>query len=112
MAVQSLVLMFMLLVFFLTGLMLMAVGLSVLLSKEVREATRKLSANSIVILAAHPAVSGKSLDGALSPAMDSAARLIESIANLIRTSAGVGAFLCVLGFVVDMVSIWLLNALT
>ncbi len=92
----------MLFLFFVAGLMCFVTGVTLLWTREYREAMKQLSAHSAAIGA--KAVS----DITLAPIMDSASRLIDAVSNMVRTGAGVGAFLCLLGAAMNVASFWLL----
>jgi hypothetical protein len=47
----------------------------------------------------------------VAPVIDSAARLVEAISQLIRTAAGIGAFLCIAGVGICVVAFWMTTRL-
>ena len=72
------------------GMVFLIAGLWKLLAREFMPAARALAAQSARL-------SAKGLTDDISRVVDSAARLSESVNDLIRTSAGVGVFLIIVG---------------
>ncbi len=88
---------------FVLGVLSSLSGLWIILAKEYHQTMRQLSAQSVRI-------SGRALtQDAVAPVIDSASRLVEAINQLIRTAAGVGAFLCVVGVAICVVSFWMIG---
>ena len=88
---------------FIVGLISCAAGLWTILSREYQAALKSLSAQATRLGA-------RSLeDIAVAPIIDSAARLIEAISQLVRTAIGVGVFLCISGLLVCMAAFWMLT---
>ena len=44
------------------------------------------------------------------PILDASARLVEATNQMIRTAMGVGAFLCLIGLAMCLLSFWMLSA--
>jgi hypothetical protein len=95
----------MLLLFFLAGFICFAVGVTLLFTREYRDAMKQLSIHSAAIGAK------ATVDLTLAPIMDSASHLIDAVSNMVRTGTGVGAFLCLLGATMDIVAFWMLSTL-
>jgi hypothetical protein len=75
----------------LTGFVACVQGLRTMLAHDYQQTMRKLSIQSAQI-------GQKGLaDVALAPMIDAAARLIDSVNQLVRTAVGVGVFLCLTG---------------
>ena len=88
---------------FVIGVLSSLSGLWIILAKEYHQAMKTLSAQSVRI-------SGRALtQDTVAPLIDSAARMVEAINQLIRTAAGVGAFLCVVGVGICVVSFWMIG---
>jgi hypothetical protein len=47
----------------------------------------------------------------VAPIIDSAARLVEAISQLVRTAIGVGVFLCISGLLVCLAAFWMLSTI-
>ncbi len=92
-------------ILFLIGVVCTVSGLWIILSKEYHSAMKHLSAQSIKI-------SGRAVtQDAVAPIIDSASNLVEAINRLIRTAAGIGAFLTVAGVTISIVAFWLTTGL-
>jgi hypothetical protein len=50
-------------------------------------------------------------DVAVGPIIDSAARLIDAISQLVRTAVGVGVFLWISGLLVCLAAFWMFSTL-
>ena len=87
---------------FILGLISCAAGLWTILGREYQAALKGLSAQATRLGA-------RALgDAAIGPILDSAARLIEAISQLVRTAIGVGVFLCISGLLVCLAAFWML----
>jgi len=90
---------------FLIGVVSSISGLWIIMAKEYHSAMRQLANQSIRI-------SGRAVtQDAVAPVIDSAARLVEAISQLIRTAAGIGAFLCITGVGICVVAFWMTTRL-
>lgn len=90
---------------FLLGVCSCIAGLWTILSRKYQQALRSISAHSVK-------VSSKAItDVALTPLIDALSGLVRAIDQLIRTSVGVGAFLCLAGVILCLVAFWMLPAL-
>ncbi|MBK9714448.1 MAG: hypothetical protein IPO81_24535 [Kouleothrix sp.] len=88
---------------FLAGLAMLVSGIVIILTREYQEAMRSLSSQSARL-------SSKLLgDVGVQAAIESSARLFESITGLVQTAIGTGAFLCLLGTIICGVSFWMLS---
>lgn len=89
-------------ILFLLGVIGFITGLRTMLASEYRNTMKALSAQS-------GKLGAKGLgDPAIVPLMDATARLIEAVSQLVRTAAGVGAFLCISGIALCLAAFWLL----
>lgn len=88
---------------FAMGLLACAAGLWTLLSREYQRALKGISAQSGRLQARAMAEIGAV------PVLDASARLVDAVNQLIRTAMGVGAFLCLLGTALCLVSFWMLG---
>jgi len=78
-------------------------GLWIILAKEYHQTMKELSTQSVRI-------SGRAVtQDSVAPLIDSASRMVEAINALIRTAAGVGAFLTVVGVLICVVSFWMIG---
>jgi hypothetical protein len=92
-------------VLFALGLCSCVAGLWTMLSRKYQQALKSISSQSAK-------VSSKALtDIALAPLLDGLSGLVKSIDQLVRTSAGVGAFLCLAGVVLCVTGFWMLSTL-
>lgn len=90
---------------FLIGVVGSISGLWIIMAKEYQKAMRQLADQSIRI-------NGRAVtQDAVAPVIDSAARLVEAISQMIRTAAGIGAFLCVVGVGICVVAFWMTTRL-
>ncbi len=94
-----------LLIFFGIGLFSLGSGLTILLRHEFQNALRTLATQG--------SVSGRKAlgDPSLGPAAQGLAQLLDSVNRLVQTAMGIGAFLSLLGFVICLVSLWMLGRL-
>lgn len=46
----------------------------------------------------------------VSPMIDASARLVEAINQLVRTTMGIGAFLCLVGIALCLIAFWIFTA--
>jgi hypothetical protein len=90
---------------FLLGLSSCVAGLWTILSRQYQQALKRISAQSAK-------VSSKAVtEAGLAPLIQSMSSLVGAINQLIRTSVGVGVFLCLAGVVLCVVAFWMLSAL-
>jgi TRAP-type uncharacterized transport system fused permease subunit len=88
---------------FVMGVLSSLSGLWIILAKEYHEAMKQLASQSVRI-------SGRAVtQDTVAPLIDSASRMVEAINQLIRTAAGVGAFLTVVGVMICVVSFWMIG---
>jgi predicted phage tail protein len=88
---------------FVMGVLSSLSGLWIILAKEYHQAMKQLSSQSVRI-------SGRAVtQDTVAPLIDSASRMVEAINQLIRTAAGVGAFLTVVGVMICVVSFWMMG---
>lgn len=90
---------------FLLGLGSCVAGLWMILSRQYQKVLKSISAQSAK-------VSSKALtDSGLAPLIQAMSGLVEAIDKLVRTSIGVGVFLCLAGVVLCLASFWMLSVL-
>ncbi|MGD2105343.1 MAG: hypothetical protein PVJ55_09585 [Anaerolineae bacterium] len=90
---------------FLLGLSSCISGLWMILSRQYRKLLKSISAQSAK-------VSSKAVtDAGLAPLIQAMSGLVEAIDKLVRTSIGVGVFLCLAGVVLCLASFWMLSFL-
>ncbi|HUV74284.1 MAG TPA: hypothetical protein VMW79_08240 [Anaerolineae bacterium] len=88
---------------FVMGVLSSLSGLWIILAKEYHQTMKELSTQSVRI-------SGRAVtQDSVAPLIDSASRMVEAINALIRTAAGVGAFLTVVGVLICVVSFWMIG---
>jgi TRAP-type uncharacterized transport system fused permease subunit len=88
---------------FVMGVLSSLSGLWIILAKEYHQAMKQLASQSVRI-------SGRAVtQDTVAPLIDSASRMVEAINQLIRTAAGVGAFLTVVGVMICVVSFWMIG---
>jgi TRAP-type uncharacterized transport system fused permease subunit len=88
---------------FVVGVLSSIAGLWIILAKEYHETMKQLASQSVRI-------SGRAItQDTVAPLIDSASRMVEAINQLIRTAAGVGAFLTVVGVMICVVSFWMIG---
>lgn len=89
------------LIVFSLGIVSIALGLFMILSKEYQDALRTLSSHSTRL-------SGRAItEEGLAPILDGMARLLDAITRLIATAVGVGAFLCLMGIALAYLGFWM-----
>lgn len=87
------------------GLASFVAGLLIILSREYQETMKTLSNQSAKI-------GGKAItDQGVAPTIEAASRLVDSVAKLIQTAVGVGAFLAILGLAVCVIAFWMISGL-
>lgn len=90
-------------VLFLMGIASFGAGMLIIMSREYQETLKTVSSHSAKI-------SGKAItDEGVAPTIEAASRLVESVAKLIQTAVGVGAFLSILGIAVSVIAYWMLS---
>ncbi len=90
---------------FLLGLCSCVAGLWTILSRQYQKMLKSISAHSA-------RVSSKAItDAGLAPLIEAMSGLVEAIDKLVRTSIGVGVFLCLAGVVLCLASFWMLSML-
>jgi len=88
---------------FMIGVLSSLSGLWIILAKEYHETMKQMATQSVRI-------SGRAVtQDAVAPLIDSASRMVEAVTQLIRTAAGVGAFLCSAGVVICVISFWMIG---
>lgn len=90
---------------FLLGVCACVAGFWTILARQYRQALKSISAHSAKV------TSKAITDVALAPLMDAFSGLVKSIDQLVRTSVGVGVFLCLAGVVLSFVAFWMLSTL-
>lgn len=90
-------------VLFLLGLICFIAGLRLIFAGEYRNGMKELVTQSAKV--SRRAVT----ENSVAPIIDATSRLIESVAQLVRTAFGMGAFLCLLGLVLCVVAIWIIG---
>ena len=92
-------------ILFALGLCSCIAGLWTMLSRKYQQALKSISAQSAK-------VSSRAVtDVGLTPLIEALSGLVKSIDQLVRTSAGVGAFLCLAGVVLCLAGFWMLSTL-
>ncbi len=90
---------------FLLGLSSCIAGLWTILSRQYQRMLKSISAQSAK-------VSSKAVtDIGLAPLIEAMSGLVEAIDRLVRTSIGVGVFLCLAGVLLCVASFWMLSML-
>lgn len=90
---------------FLLGLGSCVAGLWMILSRQYQKMLKSISAHSAK-------VSSKAVtDAGLAPLIRAMSSLVEAIDKLVRTSIGVGVFLCLIGLILCLASFWMLARL-
>jgi hypothetical protein len=88
---------------FVIGVLSALSGLWIILAKEYHQTMKELSTQSIRI-------NGRAItQDSVAPLIDSASGMVEAINQLIRTAAGVGAFLCVTGVGICVLAFWMIG---
>ena len=89
---------------FLLGICSCIAGLWTILARRYQQVLKNLSAQSAKI-------SGKAItDVGLAPLVGSMSELVSAINQLVRTSVGVGVFLCLAGVTLCLAAFWMLSA--
>lgn len=90
---------------FVLGLCACGAGMWVILSRQYQKVLKSISAQSAK-------VSSKAVtDAGLAPLIQAMSGLVEAIDKLVRTSIGVGVFLCLAGVILCLASFWMLSVL-
>jgi hypothetical protein len=90
---------------FLLGLSSCGAGLWTILSRQYQKMLKSISAHSA-------RVSSKAVtDAGLAPLIQAMSGLVSAIDKLVRTSIGVGVFLCLMGVILCLASFWMLSTL-
>ena len=90
---------------FLLGLGSCVAGMWKILSRQYQTMLKSISAHSA-------RVTSKSItDAGLAPLIEAMSGLVSAIDQLVRTSIGVGVFLCLVGVVLCLASFWMLSML-
>ena len=90
-------------VLFIAGMAMLISGILIIMAREYQDAMRALSSQSTQL-------SSKAItDIGLQATIQGASQLLDSIARLIQTAMGTGAFLCLLGAIICGVSFWMLS---
>ncbi len=92
-------------ILFALGLASCAAGLWTILAKQYQDALKRISAQSAK-------VSSKAVtDAGLAPLIGAMSGLVEAISVLVRTTVGVGVFLCLAGGALCLAAFWMLSLL-
>ena len=90
-------------VLFIAGMAMLISGILIIMAREYQDAMRALSSQSTQL-------SSKAItDIGLQATIQGASQLLDSIARLIQTAMGTGAFLCLLGAIICGLSFWMLS---
>jgi hypothetical protein len=90
---------------FVLGLCSCVAGLWMILSRRYQQALRSISTHTA-------RVSSKAItDTAMVPLIEALSGLVTAIDQLVRTSVGVGVFLCLAGIALCSVAFWMLSGL-
>ena len=84
------------------GVTALSAGIWTILAREYQQALKGISAQSNRLHARSLTEIG------VVPVMDASTRLIAAVNALIRTAMGVGAFLCLIGMALCLISWWML----
>jgi hypothetical protein len=90
-------------VVFILGLICFVSGLRLTFAREYRDGMKELVEQSTRV--GRRGVSEHSV----APVIDATSRLIDSVAKLVRTAFGMGAFLCLLGMAMCLLAAWILG---
>ena len=91
-------------IIFSLGALSIILGLISILAREYQRTLRLLASHSTRL-------SGKAItEEGMAPMLDGMSRLLDSVRKLIATAVGVGAFLCLLGIAMVVLSYWILIA--
>jgi len=85
---------------FIFGAITLAIGIFILISRSVGKEVRSLADQSALLVK-------KGIAEEVAGLVGNASSLLSATNELVRTSAGVGVFLCILGFVTMVASCWL-----
>jgi len=89
-------------ILFLLGVVSLIAGLRLILAGEYRDGMKELVAQST-------RVSKRGVtEQSVAPIIEATSRLIDSVAGLVRTAFGMGAFLCLLGVALCTISVWII----
>lgn len=89
-------------VLFLLGIISLVSGLRLILTGEYRDGMKELLAQST-------RVSKRGVtEQSVAPIIEATSRLIDSVATLVRTAFGMGAFLCLMGVALCTISVWII----
>ncbi|MGQ9553303.1 MAG: hypothetical protein ACUVWR_04215 [Anaerolineae bacterium] len=90
-------------VLFILGLTCFIAGLRLIFAKEYRDGMKELVAQSTRV--------GRRgvTEHSVAPVIDATSRLIDSVAKLVRTAFGMGAFLCLLGTALCLLALWIIG---
>lgn len=88
---------------FTLGVIALSAGIWTILAREYQQALKGISAQSNRLNARSLTEIG------VVPVMDASTRLIAAVNALIRTAMGVGAFLCLIGTALCLISWWMLS---
>lgn len=83
------------------GLLSIAAGMWTILAREYQATLRGIAAQSTRLHARSLAEVG------VVPVLDASARLVEATTQMIKTAMGIGAFLCLVGLAMCLVSFWM-----
>jgi hypothetical protein len=90
---------------FLLGFCSCVAGLWTILSRRYQQTLKSISAQSAK-------VSSKAItDAGLAPLIEALSGLVKAIDQLVRTSAGIGVFLCLAGITLCLAAFWMLSRL-
>lgn len=83
------------------GILSIVAGVWTILAREYQQTMRGIAAQSNRLHARSLAEVG------VVPVLDASARLVESTTQLIKTAMGIGAFLCLIGLAMCLISFWM-----
>ena len=83
------------------GILSIVAGVWTILAREHQQTMRGIAAQSNRLHARSLAEVG------VVPVLDASARLVESTTQLIKTAMGIGAFLCLIGLAMCLISFWM-----
>ncbi len=91
-------------VLFLIGTTSLISGIRLVFAKEYRDGMKELVAQSTKV--------GRRgvVEHSVAPIIDATSKLIESVATLVRTAFGMGAFLCLLGLALCLSAVWIISS--
>jgi hypothetical protein len=89
---------------FSVGLLACVGGIGTILTREYQNVLKTLSQQS-------KSLHAKALtEVGIVPILDSSARLVVAVTQLVRTAMGVGAFLCLVGIALCLIGFWMISA--